>query len=178
MCAHCLLSFHQIPLRPLSRFPWIFNLIFEQDGKIGWQEHHEAERKEMQCPALWGGITRTHEGPTCSSVEENLRALPDPELNPSSCCGPACPGLVRFRDGSLPSALRRPRPAHRVQLWAPHYHGQYSELQRPRRDWASPLRIGWGGWHCCLLKGRLGGVINVEQCLPSGGVKTDPGSSH
>lgn len=119
-----------------------------------------------------------------SSVEKDLRALPDPELNPSHCCAPACPGLVRFRDGILPSALVRPWPGYCVQLWAPHYESHGHTMKSPAKNCrddggteASPLRKGWRSWHCCLLKGRLGGVVNVEQYLPRGGVKTEPGSS-
>lgn len=166
MCAHCLLSFHQIPLRQLSRFPWIFNLIFEQDGKIGWQEHHEAERKEMQCPAPWGGITRTHGGANLQLCGGGPEGSAGPWGEPELLLWPC---LAWWGSGTGAS------PQH---CGGHGRHGEYSELQGPRRDWASALRKGWGSWHCCLLKGRLGAVINVEQCLPRGGVKTDPGSSH
>lgn len=78
--------------------------------------------------------TRTHRGANLlkrNSVEKDLSALPDLELNPSHYCVSACPGQVQGR-----SALLGPGPENYVQLCAPHYqrHGHAiessKELQR------------------------------------------------
>lgn len=115
MCAHCLLSFHQIPLRQLSRFPWIFNLWTGWKDRLTGTSWRWAKRNAVSCTlgrnnqdtrggqpaALWRrtwGLCRT------------LRWTRAPAV--------ALPGLVRFRDRSLPSALRRPRPAWGVQRTA------------------------------------------------------------
>lgn len=155
---------------------------------MDWEEYHEVQWKKNAMSHTWGGITsgtRTNEGQTaeeqlCGEEPQGSAGAwvePEPRLCPCVCW----PGEVQGQKPSLSTAeatVGQLCPAVGSPLWVP-----MDTPWRVRRTAEMMEGLGispeerLGHLAPQPAEGRFGGFINVEQYLPRGGVKTEPGSS-